>query len=58
MNKSRKERRKEARENKVQFAPQYQGKQPLSYEEMYGKGYERFNSKYVTIKEETNNGKI
>lgn len=49
--KRRRERRKEARENKVPFEPQYNGKFPQSHEDMHGVGYERFNSKYVTIKE-------
>ena len=48
---TRKERRQLARENKTKFVPEYNGKSPVSYEEAFGKGYERFNSKYVTIKE-------
>ena len=49
--KSRKERRKEARETGVGFEPQYNGKAPVTYEEHYGVGNERFNNKLVTIKE-------
>ncbi|GGJ51273.1 hypothetical protein [Virgibacillus salexigens] len=55
MIKSRKERRKEAKENKIQFQPNYNGGGLVTHEEQYGVGYERFNSKHVTIKEETNN---
>ena len=51
MIKSRKERRLEAKENGVKFVPQYNGRTPQTHEEMYGVGYERFNNKYVTIKE-------
>ncbi|WP_341323380.1 hypothetical protein NSQ62_07870 [Solibacillus sp. FSL H8-0523] len=48
---TRYERRKEARKNKQTFAPQYSGPQPKTFEEFYGVGYERFNNKFVTIKE-------
>lgn len=48
--KSRRERRQEARKNKVAFAPQYNGAKLMTYEEFYGVGYVRFNSKTVTIK--------
>ncbi|WP_181444478.1 hypothetical protein [Bacillus sp. 03113] len=51
MLKSRRERREEARKNKTKFEPQYNGRTPQSYEEFYGVGYERFNNKFVTIKE-------
>ncbi|MBS4198584.1 hypothetical protein KHA93_02835 [Bacillus sp. FJAT-49732] len=51
MLKSRKERRDEARKNKEQFIPQYNGASPKSYEEYYGVGYEIFNNKFVKIKE-------
>jgi hypothetical protein len=47
---TRRERREQSRKNKVQFVPQYNGL-VRTYEEVYGKGYERFNSKFVTIKE-------
>jgi hypothetical protein len=47
----RRERRELARKNKTEFVPEYNGQAPKTYEEFYGKGYERFNSKYVTIKE-------
>lgn len=63
--KSRRERREEARKNKTEFEPQYKtgykydvtgkrialGGEPKTYEEMFGIGYERFNNKFVTIKE-------
>ena len=77
--KSRRERRAEARKNKVKFEPQYKsskrrtpmetvkkedgtfellggeiitlGGKPKTYEEAYGVGKERFNNKFVTIKE-------
>lgn len=48
---SRKERRELARENKTEFVPNYNGNSPKTYEEFYGKGYERFNNKFITIKE-------
>ncbi|MFQ3543639.1 hypothetical protein Q7A53_06105 [Halobacillus rhizosphaerae] len=51
MKMTRRERREEARKNKTEFEPQYNGRTPKSYEEFYGKGYERFNTKFVTIKE-------
>ncbi|MEH6941646.1 hypothetical protein [Bacillus sp. JJ722] len=51
MMKSRKERRTEARENKTVFVSHYNGNSPQTYEEYYGVGYERFNNKFVTIKE-------
>ena len=52
MIKSRKQRRLEARENKTSFIPQYGFTGALkSHKEFYGVGYERFNSKYVTIRE-------
>lgn len=49
--KSRKQRRQEARDNNTDFAPQYNGRTPVTYEDMYGVGNERFNNKFVTIKE-------
>lgn len=63
--KSRRERRLEAKENGLQFEPQYKsgiresltgekvtvGGEPKTHEEAYGVGYERFNNKFVTIKE-------
>lgn len=63
--KSRRERREEARKEKKQFEPQYStgvrtdgkgneyvvGGAPKNYEEVFGVGYERFNNKFVTIKE-------
>lgn len=65
--KSRRERRQEAKEKKVKFEPQYSsgkrfvngeviivGGEPKTYEEAYGIGYERFNDKFVTIKEVEN----
>lgn len=49
--KSRRGRRAEARRNKTEFQPVYNGRGPQSYEEMYGIGYERFNNKFVNIAE-------
>lgn len=43
---SRRERRKQGN-----FTPKYNGVAPRTFEEMYGVGLERFNSKFVTIKE-------
>jgi hypothetical protein len=68
--KSRKERRTEARQNKTEFQPEYnngvrfspEGKRvnvggaPKSYEEAMGIGYERYNNKFVTIKEKPTDG--
>ena len=48
---TRKKRRQEAKESGVAFVPRYNGGNPVSYEEYYGVGYERFNNKFVTIKE-------
>ena len=60
---NRRERREKARQENVSFVPVYNsGKRmhkgemidvgkPLTYEEAYGVGYERFNNKFVTIKE-------
>lgn len=49
--KSRRERRAEARQSKVPFEPQYNGQNPRTYEETYNVGYERFNNRYITIRE-------
>ncbi|WP_432352686.1 hypothetical protein [Sporosarcina sp. A2] len=52
MTKTRKQRRLEARENKTLFVPNYGFAGALkSFKEYYGVGYERFNTKYVTIRE-------
>ncbi len=51
MIKPRRERREEARKNKTKFEPIYNGKPPQTYEEFHGVGYERFNNKFVTIRE-------
>lgn len=62
---NRKQRRLEAKKNKTTFEPQYStgkmfdragktivtGGEPKTFEQMYGIGYERFNNKFVTIKE-------
>jgi hypothetical protein len=45
----RRERRELARKNKTEFVPQYNGA-VRTYEEATGKGYERFNNKYIVIK--------
>lgn len=49
--KNRRERRAEARDNNEQFQPLYNGLPPRNYEDVFGVGYERFNNKFVTIKE-------
>lgn len=49
--KSRKDRRQEAKTNKVAFEPQLNGTQVQTHEEYFGVGYERFNNKFVTIRE-------
>lgn len=47
---SRKERRAHARKMGIPFFPRYaDGLEPRSYKEMYGVGYERFDSKYVKV---------
>lgn len=48
---TRRERRELARKNKVAFEPQYNGRKLQTHEEFFGVGYERFNSKYVTVSE-------
>ena len=48
---NRRERRELARKNGEEFKPQYNGNSPVTYEEFHGVGYERFNNKFVTIKE-------
>jgi len=45
--KSRKERKLEAKQNGVPFAPQYNGNGVISAEYFYGTGTERFNNKFV-----------
>lgn len=45
--KSRKERKLEAKQNGVPFAPQYNGTGVVSFEEYYGLGNNRFNNKFV-----------
>lgn len=47
---SRKVRRQKAKNDGVQFEPQYNGSSPVTYEEHYGVGNERFNNKFVEIK--------
>ncbi|KOS60376.1 hypothetical protein FJQ98_15805 [Lysinibacillus agricola] len=47
MMKSRKERKLEAKQNGVQFVPQYNGNGAVSFEDFYGLGNERFNNKFV-----------
>ena len=54
---NRRERREKARQEKVSFVPLYSnGKGPVTYEEYHGVGYERFNNKFVTIKEVQKDG--
>lgn len=47
MEKSRKQRKLEAKQNGVPFEPQYNGKGVVSFEEHSGLGIERFNNKFV-----------
>lgn len=63
--KSRRQRRKEARESGVPFEPQYKESEivysdgvvqklagePRTYKETYGVGYERFDNKYAKVSE-------
>jgi hypothetical protein len=46
---SRQDRRELAKLNKEEFTPQYNGNSPKTHKEVFGVGYERFNSKYVTV---------
>lgn len=47
----RRERRAQARKEKTEFKPFYNNSEDVqTYEEFYGVGYERFNSKYALIK--------
>lgn len=49
---SRRERRAKARKEKTEFIPQHTTLAGVvTYEEFHGVGYERFNNKFVTIKE-------
>lgn len=48
---NRRERRAEARKSKELFEPHYNGQNPKTYEEAFGVGYERFNNKWVAIRE-------
>lgn len=61
--KPRKQRRQEAKQAGVPFEPQYneskrtgRGGSPKTYEEMYGIGYERFDSKYVIVSDKITEG--
>ncbi|MCL1696422.1 hypothetical protein [Lysinibacillus sp. BPa_S21] len=47
MMKSRKERKLEAKQKGVPFAPQYNGNGVISAEDFYGTGTERFNNKFI-----------
>lgn len=47
MMKSRKQRKLEAKQNRVPFVPQYNGNGVVSFEDYYGVGNERFNNKFV-----------
>lgn len=47
MMKSRKERKLEAKQNGVPFAPQYKGNGVVSFKDYFGLGIERFNNKFV-----------
>lgn len=59
MKQSRRERRAEARRYGLAFEPQYAvGREPRTHLEMFGKGYERFDSKYVTVSTKTNSPEV
>lgn len=47
----RKHLRNLAKKTKQPFSPNYNGTSVKTFEEYYGVGYERFNNKYVTIKQ-------
>lgn len=47
---TRQQRKLEAKMNEVEFEPQYNGESPISYEEYFKVGTERYNNKFVTIK--------
>lgn len=47
MMKSRKKRKLEAKQNGVNFVPQYNGNGVITAEDFYGTGVERFNNKFV-----------
>jgi len=49
MKKLRKERKLAAKQNGEVFVPQYNGTGVLSFEDYYGVGNERYNSKFVTF---------
>lgn len=53
--KSRRERRQESGKD---FQPIYaEGKEPKSYEEHFGIGYERFDGKYVKVSDKVSKGR-
>lgn len=53
MKKSRKARKLEAKQNGVQFVPQYNGTGVVSFEDYFGQGNERFNNKFVQFNKNT-----
>lgn len=46
---NRRKKRELSKKAKIPFQPNYNGK-VYTYEEFYGVGNERFNSKYMTVK--------
>lgn len=62
MMKSRKQRKLEAKQNGVQFVPQYNGNSVVSFEDFYGSGNERFDNKFVkfnnTIEEKQESAEV
>lgn len=56
---SRRERRAEARRYGLKFTPQYaEGREPKTHLELFGVGYERFDSKYVSVSEKTSSPEV
>lgn len=59
MNKtSRRQRRAEAKRYGLAFEPQYNGQGPVTHLQSKGVGYERFDSKYVTVSTKTNSPEV
>lgn len=60
MKQSRRERRAEAKRYGLTFEPQYngQGNEPVTHLQAKGVGYERFDSRYVTVSTKTNSPEV
>jgi hypothetical protein len=56
---TRRQRREEARRYGLKFEPQYAtGREPQTHIQMHGVGYERFDSKFVTVSTKTNSPEV